>query len=336
MRYVGMDVHARQTTICVLDEHGRKERTWTIHGSWEKVLEALGEIKGPWSICFEASTGYGYLYERLKAMAAGVKVAHPGHLRLIFRSKRKSDRVDAEKLAKLLFLDEVPAVYVPAQEVRSWRGMIEYRQKLLGERVRTKNAIRALVRHHGHVAPYRLWTKKGVVWLKGLEFQGGLDALQRDIQVERLESTTRMLRRVEKVLKERAEKHPGVCLLMDIPGVGIRTAEAVMAYLDDPGRFSGVKAVACYFGMVPCQDQSSDKNRLGHITRQGPPTVRKLLTEAAWQAIRRDAGIRAYFERIQQNSPDRKKIAVVATAHYLLRVMFAMLRTGEHWRASAA
>jgi transposase len=87
---------------------------------------------------------------------------------------------------------------------------------------------------------------------------------------------------------------------------------------------------------VPCQDQSAGKNRLGHITRQGPATVRKLLTEASWQGIRRSPEIRAYFERIRQGNPERKKIALVATAHHLLRVMLAMLRTGEVWRASAA
>ena len=91
-----------------------------------------------------------------------------------------------------------------------------------------------------------------------------------------------------------------------------------------------------YFGLVSCQDQSAGKNRLGHITRQGPATVRKLLTEASWQGIRRSPRIRAYFERIRPGSPERKKIALVATAHHLLRVMLAMLRTGEVWRASAA
>ena len=120
---------------------------------------------------------------------------------------------------------------------------------------------------------------------------------------------------------------------MEIPGVGIRTAEAVMAYVDDPHRFTSIKSVGSYFGLVPCQDQSAGKNRLGHITRQGPATVRKLLTEASWQAIRRSQGIRAYFERIRQGNPERKRIALVATAHYLLRVMLAMLRTGEVWRA---
>ena len=166
MQYVGMDVHWRQTTLCILDENGRRVKMLAVRGPWQKVLAELSRIAGNWQVCFEASCGYGWLYERLKRMAQKVVVAHPGQLRLIFRSKRKNDRVDAEKLAKLLYLDEVPAVYVPSVEVRSWSAMIEHRQKLLQERVRTKNGLRALLRTHGIVSPRGLWTKKGLVWVR--------------------------------------------------------------------------------------------------------------------------------------------------------------------------
>jgi transposase len=331
-----MDVHLRTTTVCILDENGRRVKMAEVRGSWEKVLAELRRIQGRWQVCFEASCGYGWLYERLRKMAEKVVVAHPGQLRLIFRSKRKSDRVDAEKLAKLLYLDEVPPVYVPSVEVRSWRALIEHRQKLLGERTRAKNGLRALLRTHGIAAPRRLWTKKGLAWIVAQELPTAMDRLQRDILLERLGSLGGMLRRVEEALGEIARSNGGVKMLMDIPGVGIRTAEAVMAYVDDPQRFHSIKAAGGYFGLVPCQDQSAGKNRLGHITRQGPGTVRRLLTEASWQGIRRSPRIRAYFERICQGNPARRKIALVATAHYLLRVMLAMLRTGEVWRAEAA
>jgi transposase len=336
MQCVGMDVHWRQTTICILDENGRRVKMLGVRGPWQKVVDELRRIEGPWAVCFEASCGYGWLYERLKRMAQKVVVAHPGQLRLIFRSKRKNDRVDAEKLAKLLYLDEVPPVYVPSVEVRSWRAMIEHRQKLLQERVRAKNQLRALLRTHAIVAPRGLWTKKGKAWIEAQELPTSMDRLQRDILLERLGSLRGLIERVEAALEEIAQSHAGVKLLREIPGVGIRTAEAVMAYVDDPQRFRSIKSIGSYFGLVPCQDQSAGKNRLGHLTRQGPATVRKLLTEASWQGIRHSPRIRAYFERVRQENPERKKIALVATAHYLLRVMLAMLRTGEVWRAEAA
>lgn len=336
MYYVGLDVHWKQSTFCVLDENGKKLTSRTVHGSWDKLLMALSVVKKPFAICFEASTGYGYLFEKLRALAERVTVAHPGQLRIIFKSKKKNDRVDAEKLAKLLYLDEVPPVYVPSAEVRAWRGLIEHRTGLLFERTRSKNELRALLRGHGLVAPKGLWTLKGLAWLRELAFPCAFDAVRRDTLLERITSLNRMLKMVEAELAKVSDGHAGVQLLMTIPGVGIRTAEAVMAYVDDPARFHGNKAIGAYFGLVPCQDSSAGKNRFGHITQEGPATVRRLVTEAAWQAVRRNGKIRARFERIMHGQAERKKIAIVAVGHYLLRVMLSMLKSGEVWREEAA
>ena len=124
-------------------------------------------------------------------------------------------------------------------------------------------------------------------------------------------------------------------MLRTVPGVGARTAETLMAYIDDPWRFDRAGQVASYFGLVPCQDASAGVNRLGHITKQGPGTARKYLVQAAWQGLQRSAVIRSYFERICRGQKARRKIALVATAHWLLRCMFAMLRSGEVWREAA-
>jgi transposase len=336
MWYVGLDVHFRQSTFCVLDEHGRKVRTETVKGPWANLLLALAKIKEPWVVCFEASTGYGVLWRRLKPMAQRVVVAHPGHLRLIFRSKRKNDRIDAERLAKVLYLDAVPAVHVPGETVLAWRGLIAHRNRLVKERTALKNCLRALLRGQGIAAPRSLWSRKGIAWLRALELPTLLDVLRRDQLLERVLTVHTQIRRVESELNRIGQEHAAVTLLRTIPGVGMRTAEAIVAYVDDVRRFANVKQVGSYFGLVPSQDASAAVNRLGHITKQGPSLVRRLLTEAAWQGIRRSPRMRAYFERIGQGNRERRKIALVATAHHLVRVMVAMLRSGESWRPEKA
>ncbi len=265
-------------------------------------------------------------------------VAHPGQLRLIYRSKNKNDRKDAERLAKLLYLGELPTVHVPSLDVRTWRELINCRSQVIGKRTRAKNTIRSLLRGAGETPPRNpgLWTKQGLAWLRQLELPTFSQQLRRDLLIEEIETLNRQLRRIEQELSRRAEQSPAVCRLQSIPGVGIRTAEAVAAFVDDPHRFRNAKAVGRYFGLVPCQDQSGDKNRLGHITREGPPVVRRLIAEAAWQARRRSPTVRAYFERAQRDDPQRKKIALVATAHYLVRVMWAMLKRGTFWEENAA
>jgi transposase len=155
------------------------------------------------------------------------------------------------------------------------------------------------------------------------------------MMLEELSQGTNRIKQVEVELKKIADKHPGVMLLRTIPGVGIRTAEAFVAYIDDIRRFSRLNKLGAYLGLVPCQDATGDVNRLGHITRDGPSTIRKLLCEAAWQSVRRDQGMKEYFERLMRNDADRKKIALVACAHRLARIMGAMLRSGEVYRREA-
>jgi len=157
-------------------------------------------------------------------------------------------------------------------------------------------------------------------------------ACQRDLLLEELEQFNQQVQRVTKELDAMGSGSSGVTVLRTIGGVGPRTAEAVVAYLDDPTRFASSRQVGAYFGMVPCQDASARVSRLGHITKEGPGTPRKLLIEATWQVIRHCPTMRARFERIAGGRPDRRKIALVATAHYLLRCMHSMLRTGEAWR----
>ena len=153
--------------------------------------------------------------------------------------------------------------------------------------------------------------------------------------LEELATLQRQVKRLTKALNAIGRKDPGVMVLRTIPGVGPRTAETIVAYVDDPQRFGRVRQAGAYFGLVPCQDASAGTNRLGHITRQGPATARKLLVEAAWQVIRRCPRTRQRFERIAGNNRDRRKIAVVAVAHHLARCMVRMLQTGEAWRPAA-
>lgn len=338
MYTVGLDVHSSRSNLCILDDHGKKVRERVVRGSPREVVRELSRLDQAFKVCYEASTSCGWLYDQLSPLAARVAVAHPGQLRLIFKSKKKNDRVDAAKLAKLLYLDEVPCAYVPGVAVRSWRAMIEHRTALVEKRTRTKNALRAVLRSQAIAMPAKkkLWTREGLAWLGRVELGAPGDALRRDMLLEELAHFERQIVRVTQELDRIGADHPGVTLLRTIPGVGPRTAEAFVAYVDDPRRFRRTKCVGSYFGLVPSQDQSSSTNRLGHITKQGPGTVRGLLVEAAWRGTLCSPSLRAFFERITGHDKDRRKIALIATAHHLARVMLAMLKTGTPWEERLA
>jgi len=334
MHYVGLDVHRNRTSMEVLDGNGKSLLRKEVVGDWAKVITEVEALPRPLAVCYEASCGYGYLHGRLSKVSDRVEVAHPGHLRLIFRSKKKNDRVDAAKLAKLLYLDEVPQVYVPGLDVRQWRGLIEFRRRMLDKRTAAKNQLRAILRSNNVRPSKGLWTKKGQAWLAALKEDAlpSMQLLQRDLLVEELEGLAKKVARVEAELAKIAASHPAVTVLMTIPGVGIRTAEAFVAYVADAARFRRSLRAGTYFGLVPCQDASGGKERLGHITREGPPTVRKLLCEAARQAVRRSPKVKKWFERISGGEAGQRKIALVAVARKLAVVMLAMMKSGEVWR----
>lgn len=330
MLTIGLDVHERSTSICILDESGDRVKEVRVDGHPRNTMRWLAKQRRPFQVCFEASTGYGWLHDELIQLAERVVVAHPGKLRLIFRSRRKNDRNDAYRLARLMLVDELPPVHVPPVAVRSWRALIEARNRVVRQRTRTKNGIRALLRTCGIKGPRSLWSKKGLAWFESLELDEDL-AVCRDVLLNDLHAHGANTATYEVHLKKLAAKSPAVALLMTIPGVGIRTAEAFVVYTHEPQRFRS-RSIGAYLGLVPRQDSSGSVNRMGRITREGPSTVRKMLAEATWQAIRRSQSIRTRFERIQGGRPDRRKKALVATAHHLARVMLAMLKTGEVWR----
>jgi transposase len=233
----------------------------------------------------------------------------------------------------MLLLDMVPRVHVPHVDVRAWRSMIILRQRVMGQLVRAKNQIRAVLRENDIAGAKWLWSKRQIARLQALELHP-VAKLRLELAVEEFTSVKQKVRRLEAELQRFADRHPAVRLLMTIPGVGIRTAETFVAWVDDIARFRRTRQLGAYFGLVPCQDASADRNRLGHITRDGPPVMRKLITEAAWTAVKRCPSFKRYFERVMAERPDRKKIAIVAAAHRMIRVMGAMLRSGTAYDAN--
>src|SRR3954463_8314124 len=195
MLYVGLDIHTKHIALCVLSQTGQVVQRARVRGL-DEMLRLLQGLPDLFEVCYEASCGYGHFHDLLQPLAARVLVAHPGQLRLIFRSKNKNDRNDAERLAKLLYLGETPTVHVPALEVRTWRELINCRSQVIAKRTRAKNAVRALLRSSGVVPPRQpaLWTKKGLAWLRRLDLPTASQQLRRDLLLEEIETLMRQVR----------------------------------------------------------------------------------------------------------------------------------------------
>ena len=132
-------------------------------------------------------------------------------------------------------------------------------------------------------------------------------------------------------LDELNKQRQSIKLLETIPGIGPRTAEAVVAIIDDPDRFKSCRQVSNYAGFTPRRYQSGQMERSGRISKRGNPLLRALLVQASWAALRFDWAKHIY-KRVCRGSVKRRKIAIIAVARHLLMRCWAMLRDNKPWQ----
>lgn len=339
MKYIGLDVHVQSSVMCMVDEAGVVIKRQTVRGGVSAVAAAVGQLAkdgGPVAVAFEASCGYGPMHAAIAPICGRVVVVHPKKVRAITSSRRKNDRNDAEMLARLLQCDMLPDVWVPSADMQAWRRLIEDRGSWVRRRTACKNRIRALLRDRGVEVPAairrKLWTSDGRAWLEQLTFDHPSHRVRLTLQLQELHACESAIATLTGELDRIAARDPRVKLLQTIPGVGPRTAEAFVAWVDDPARFGRIKSIGCYFGLVPSQDQSGGRNQLGRITKEGPAEVRRLLCEAAWIAVRRSPSMAARFKELCRGQSQRRRTAAVAIAHRLCRAMLSMLRSNTPWQ----
>ena len=337
-KYIGFDIDSNKTIACVV-QNGEKDRFSKIDSDIDSMKEYLKQERADGSkthLTFEISGQAGYLYDSLQRYADTITVNNPVKVTWIYRTAKKNDRIDARKQAVLLSIGEIPKVYMPNKKIRQWRNMILHRRNLVGRCVQLKNRTRAVLKSQGIVKACcsgSWWKWDNRVWMKKLsQFRwssGQLWRMQLAHLLEELELLETQVKSLTQYLDASLSKRGGGALLMSIPGVGPRTAEAVLAYTDDIHRFKGSKEFCAYFGLTPKLDESGSTRRLGHISKQGPSVVRWLVGESAWRVVKQSPAMCQFYEKVMNGQTNRKKIAIVAVARKLLSIMRAMMQTGE-------
>jgi transposase len=252
--------------------------------------------------------------------------------------KRKTDRDDALKLARLAAMNELKAVHMPSEEHREFRSLVKYR-KTLDHRVnKMKCTIRAWFVNHGISidAGEKAWNtgRERINSYRKPMAECNADELWKaelDIELTQLDAVSAQLELVVKKLEAIGKNDPRIQRIMTIPGVGPRTAEILVACIDDPHRFKNGRQVSAYFGLVPRQYQSGETDRNGRITKRGNPLARTILVECAWASLRYNEWAKAIYERVSGKQKTRKKKAAVALARKLAVIAWALLRDEKDW-----
>ena len=345
MKILALDVGKNKSVAYRVDTETGEVGFKTILTQAESLVRLVVRWR-PDRVVFEVGPLAGWIHDVMIGCGVReVQVANPMGEAWRWRNlKRKTDRDDAVKLAELSAAGQLPTVHLPPPDVRQWRQLIAYRVTLVNRQTAAKNRVRAILAMAGHMLPAgkKGWTIEARARLASLArplAECGPEDLWRGMLVAELELLQALETQEDEVvaaLGRQAAADPRVKQLETIPGLGPRTAEMLVALLDDPHRFGSAKGVSAYLGFVPRQFQSGAMDRRGRITKRGSPLARRLLVQAAWSSLRCNAAMRRVFERVSRGHRGRRKVAIVAVARRLAVIAWAMLRDGTTWRISRA
>jgi transposase len=325
-RILAIDLGKFKSVTCLLDSDTNQTEFWTMSTDRHYLLAVLKNYH-PDLVVIESCGLAGWVHDICTEEGYEVLVCNPNQEAWKWKHiKRKTDRDDALKLAKLAALGQLVPVYIPCRQQREYRRLEKYRQVVLGRINRVQNNIRAIFAQRGMemVRGQKMWALERLA----------LDDLWRgelDLELNQLEHLRQHQYEIHKQLKALARADERVQLLQTIPGVGRKTAEVVVAYLDDPHRFQNARQVSSYAGMVPRCYQSGEMDRQGRIHKRGPRQLRSALVEAAWLMLRYNPWAKSVYERLTSGQKTRKKKAIVAVARKLLVRCWVMLLRKEPW-----
>jgi transposase len=282
------------------------------------------QLSGPALVGMEASGNTQWFEEMLHGMGHEVWIGDAAKIRASYVRRQKTDRRDAAHILTLLLENRFPRLWRPSAEERDLRQLLIHRYKLVSIRARVKNSLQHLMLNRGVQRKRKLWSEAGQKVLRELPLQGWA-ARRREDLLQLLAGLDRQIRVLDEEVERAAEASERARLLMTQPGVGPITALAFVVTLGDVRRFARGKQVASYLGLIPSEHSSSERRRLGSISKQGNTFLRMLLVESAQSVNRLDEGFRRQYQHRCHRM--KKSVAKVAAARKLAVRLFWMLRT---------
>ena len=350
--YVGLDVHKNSFTVCcyqpkvVKDKEDKVDYHHKMNPDYNEILQYLNGVKhfygeDTYFVCGYEAGSLGYtLYHQLTS--AGIKciILAPSTMGSNVKDRIKTDRRDAENIARCLAYGNYSAVYVPSQTDSEIKEYIRMRNDKKEALKKVKQQLLAFVLRHGYryEGGRNYWTVRHVKWLRSLE----MTPLLKEILDEYLLSYDHLMNKLER-LEERIDEFANqddycekvkrlTCLL----GVKNYTALSVIVETGDFNRFKKAPNFASFLGLVPSEDTSGDIVRRGKITKAGNTQVRKLLVESAQSYTRGVIGHKSKELKRRQKGSSPEDIAYADKANERLRRKFYRLINNNVSRNKAA
>lgn len=333
-RFVGLDVHKREVTACILDDSRPRPRIVQFVLTRAR-LQAFAEVslRATDQVALEATTNSWAVADVLRPHVARVVVSNPMATKAIAQAKIKTDKVDAQVLAHLLRCEYLPEVWQPDPATQRMRELTGRRAALVQKRTGICNRIHSVLAMRLIETPEELFSKSGTQWLQEQVDRGDLDEEARLLITSDLilmKGMEEQIDHFDQLLAQHAWQDQRVRLLMTLPGVGVTVAEALLAALGDIRRFATPEQAASYLGLVPMTRQSAAKCYHGPITKRGNKQARWMLVQAAQQVARHPGPLGNFFRRLKRRK--NHNVAVVACARKLVVIAIHMLKNNEPYR----
>jgi len=328
MIIIGVDYHPSFQTIAFLmeetGEYGEQELNHS-DGEAEKFYRDLNQRGVSVRVGLEA-TGYSRWFERLLAeLGFEVWIGNAAEIKKKRVRKQKTDREDARLLLKLLLENRFPRIWVPSPENRDLRQLLWHRHRLVQMRTRIMNQLQAVAMNEGYRWKKKLFSQQGRALLEKLSLAPWASRRRKEL-LELLDQLDPKIAELTAAVQQEANQRPDVLRLMTHPGVGPVTGLAYVQVIGTPDRFPCGKQIGSYIGLIPCEDSSAGKQRLGHLSKQGNALLRYLLGEAAQAAARCNPDWRRRYVHLAMRR--HKNIAKAAMARKLAVRLYWMWRNG--------
>jgi len=324
MMIIGCDFHPSWQQIAWLDsETGEVGEQKLVHASGD-AQRFYQQLTAPVLIGMEATGNSQWFIELVEDLGHGIWIGDAAQIRASYVRKQKTDKRDAGHILKLVVEGRFPRLWTPDREQRDLRQLVRHRHKLVEIRSRVKNELQHLSLNKGMQKKRTLWSQAGQKMLRELPLKPWAGCRREDL-LGLLEMLHQQIGKLDAAVAKAAQENPQARLLLTQPGVGPNTALAYVLTIGDVGRFARGKQVASYLGLIPREESSGGRQKLGAISKQGNRMLRSLLVEAAQIAVRCDPGMKKqYLHRCHQKP---KAVAKVAAARKLAVRLYWMLRT---------
>lgn len=327
MMIIGCDFHPRFQQIAYVDqETGEYGERRLVHR--EEAEQFYRSLMGkPVRVGTEATGNFRWFRQLLEQLGHEFLLGDAGAIRAAQTRRQKTDKRDARHILKLLVEDRFPQVWQPPAENEQLRQLLLHRCRMVRMRARVKNQLDSIAKNEG-LLERRVWSPRRRQQIEALPLVGWCARRRSDL-VELLETLTRQIEPLDEAVRKTAEEDTQARLLMTHPGVGPVVSLAYVLIIGDWQRFARGKQVASYLGLIPIEESSADKRRLGRISKQGNTLLRWLLVEAASLAQRKDTSWHRQYVHLAMTK--HHGVAKVAIAHKLAVRLYWMLRSGQSY-----